>query len=139
MPGIDFSYDHPNYTIIRQQTHSTPDLAKVGMQNILTFRSRVACVVTQITAIVQGSLIPTATVILTLLFNGSIAAILTLEESINQTIGTFTMTALRTLTSFTDRYEVNLAATFSADSSVCVSYEYRIVPGSTFSLAAALA
>ena len=133
------NYDDANYTTIRQHTHSTTDLGKIGRHSELTFRSRVACVVTQISAIVQGSLVPTATVILTLLFNGSVAAILTLEESLSQTIGTFTMSALRTLTSFTDRYEIDLAATFSADASVCVSYEYRIVPGSTFSLAAALA
>lgn len=139
MPGIDMSYDDPNYTVIRQHQAHTANLAKIGRQNELGFRSRVACVVTQITAIVQGSVVPTATVILTLLFNASVAAILTLEESLSQTIGTFTMTANRTLTSFTDNYAIDLAATFSADASVAVSYEYRIVPGATFSLAAALA
>lgn len=136
MPELAQSYDHPNYTVIRQ--HQATASSAAGALNALTFRSRVACVVTQITAIMGGSIVGTATVILTLLFNNSVAAVLTLEESINEFIGTFTMTANRTLTTFTDNYRVMASAALTADVHISVSYEYRIVPGSTFSLAAAL-
>lgn len=136
MAALEFSYDHPNYTIIRQHMGSAATTTATAAQHGLTFRSRVACVVTQITAILGGT-VSTTTLIITLLFNGSIAALLTLEESINEFIGTFTMTANRTLTSFTDRYEVGVGAGASAPQ-LCVSYEYRIVPGSVFSLAAVL-
>jgi hypothetical protein len=137
MPAIDFSYDHPNYTIIRQSCHSAATTTAIAAQPGLTFRSRVACVVTQITAILGGT-VSTTTLIITLLFNNSVAALLTLEESINQTIGTFTLGANYTLTSFTDRFEVGVGAGASAPY-ITVSYEYRIVPGSTFSLASAIA
>ena len=140
MASKSMSYEDPNYTLIRQhQAHSAAgELGNIGIKPGLTFRSRVAAVVTQISAIMQGSVVPSATVILTLLFNGSVAAVLTLEESINQTIGTFTLTANRTLTTFSDRFEVSTVASFSADASIAISYEYRIVPGSTFSLNAVL-
>lgn len=134
--ALDFSYDHPNYTLIRQSVHSAAVAS--GSIPALSFRSRVACVVTQITAILGGSLVGSTTIILTLLFNNSVAAVLTLEESINEFVGTFTMSANRTLTSFTDGYRVSANAALSGDTQVTVEYEYRIVPGSTFSLAAAL-
>ena len=132
--AMDFAYDHPNYTVMRQSHQAS---ASATSMPALSFRSRVACVVTQITAILTGTLPGTTTVILTLLFNNSVAAILTLEESINQNIGTFTLTANRTLSSFTDRFEVDANAAVSA-AYVAVCYEYRIVPGATYSLFAAI-
>ena len=136
MPSIDQSYDHPNYTVMR--IHQACAASAAGALPALTFRSRVACVVTQITAILGGSIVGTATVILTLLFNNSVAAVLTLEESINEYIGTFTMTANRTLTTFTDNYRVMANAALTADVHISVEYQYRVVPGSVFSLAASL-
>lgn len=127
------SYDHPNYTTMRQHTASTA-VAAAGMQTALTFRSRVAAVVTGI-GVVLGS-ISSVTLILTLRFNNSIAAILTLSNSANEVARAFTMTANYTLTSLTDRFEID-AAKDKGDLTVC--YEYRIVPGSTFSLNATLA
>ena len=138
MAAMDFSYDDPNYTLIRQECKTTANLGTAGIQPDLTFRSRVAAVVTQISACVGGSAVLTATLILTLLHNGSVAAILTLEESLNTTNGVFTLTANRTLTSLLDRLEVSTAATFSVNAGVTVLYEYRIVPGSTYSLFAAI-
>lgn len=132
MPSVSMAYDDPNYTIIRQSVHSAATTTATAAQHGLTFRSRVACVVTQVTAILGGT-VSTTTLIITLLFNGSIAALLTLEESINEFIGTFTLGSNRTLSSFTDRFEVGVGAGASAPQ-LCVSYEYRIVPGATFSL-----
>lgn len=134
--SVSMSYDDPNYTLIRQSVHSAATTTATATQPGLTFRSRVACVVTGISAILGGT-VSTTTLIITLLFNGSIAALLTLEESINEFVGTFTMSANRTLASLTDRFEVGVGAGASAPY-ITVVYEYRIVPGSTFSVAAAL-
>lgn len=138
MASASFQYDHPNYTVVRQESKTTANLGSAGIKNDLTFRSRVACVVTQISATTGGSTVLSASIILTLLHNGSVAAILTLEESLNTTNGVFTLTANRTLVSLLDRLEVSTNATFSADAGVTVVYEYRIVPGSTYSLFAAI-
>lgn len=138
MASTSFNYDHPNYTVIRQEAKTTANMGTAGLQTDLTFRSRVACVVTQISATTGGSTVLTGTLILTLLHNGSVAAVLTLEESLNTTNGVFTLTANRTLVSLLDRLEVSTAATFSAHAGVTVLYEYRIVPGSTYSLFAAI-
>jgi hypothetical protein len=67
-----------------------------------------------------------------------VAAVLTLEESLNTSNAVFTLTANRTLTALTDRLEISTNATFSADANISVVYEYRIVPGSTYSLFAAI-
>lgn len=136
MASKSMSYDDPNYTLIRQSVHSAATTTATANQPGLTFRSRVACVVTQISAILGGT-VSTTTLIITLLFNGSVAALLTLEESINEFIGTFTLSANRTLTSMTDRFEVGVGAGTSAPY-MSVVYEYRIVPGSTFSLYTAI-
>jgi len=131
------SYDDANYTTIRQSVHSAATTTATANQPGLTFRSRVACVVTQVTAILGGT-VSTTTLIITLLFNGSIAALLTLEESINEFIGTFTLVTNRTMTSMTDRFEVGVGAGASAPY-ITVVYEYKILPGTTFSLYSALA
>src|SRR3990167_8558185 len=115
MASTDMSYDNPNYTVIRQESKTTANLATAGLQTELTFRSHVACVVTQISATTGGSAVLSATLILTLLHNGSVAAVLTLEESINTTVGVFTLTANRTLSAITDRMEVSINATISGD------------------------
>ena len=140
MAATSFQYDHPSYTAMRQESKTTAfgELGSAGFKPCLTFRSRVACVVTQVSAVVGGSTVLSTTVILTLLHNGSVAAILTLEESLNLTNGVFTLTANRTLTALTDRLEISTNTTFSADAAITVVYEYRIVPGSTYSLFAAI-
>ena len=128
MPSFSQQYDHPNYTVIRQESKTTSQgsLALLGLKPELTFRSKVACVVTQISATTGGSLVPSTTLILTL------------EESLNTTAGVFTLAANRTLTAVTDRLEVSVNVTVSADAAVSVVYEYRIVPGSTYSLYTAI-
>ena len=140
MASTSFQYDHPNYTVIRQECKNTSrgTLVDIGIQTDLTFRSHVACVVTQVSATTSGSAVTSATIILTLLHNGSVAAVLTLDESLNTTTGVFTLTANRTLTAITDRLEISQSASYSADVGVSVVYEYRIVPGSTYSLFAAI-
>ena len=125
-------YGHQNYTVIRQQSHTTA-VAAAGVLPTLTFRSRVAAVVTGIGVVLNS--VSSVTLILTLLMNGSIAAILTLSNSANEVAREFTLTVNRTLTSLTDRFEVS-ANKDKGD--ITVVYEFRIVPGATYSLNAAL-
>ena len=136
--AITQSYDHPNYTTMRQQCATAP-LAAAGDQPALTFRSHVACVVTGIFAVIGGSLVATGSMILTLLFNNSVRAVLTLQSTINELAESFTLTTNQTMTSMTDNFRVSTAAAASADGTVTVLYEYRIVPGSTYTLNAPLA
>lgn len=138
MASIEQSYSHPNYTLMRQEC-KTAGTSSAGNQAGLTFRSKVACVVTGIYAIMGGSLAATASMILTLLFNNSVRAVLTLQSTINELAESFTLTTNQTLTGMTDSFMVSTAAAYTADSQVTVIYEYRIVPGSTYSLNAALA
>lgn len=138
MATLSKSYDDANYTIIRQES-KTAAVGTAGNQAGLTFRSKVACVVTGIYAIMGGSLAVTASMILTLLFNNSVRAVLTLQSTINELAESFTLTTNQTLASMTDSFMVSTAAAYSADGFVTVVYEYRIVPGSTYSLNAALA
>jgi len=128
------NYDHPNYTVIREEMHSA--VAAAGVIPALSFRSRVAAVVTGI-GVVLGSVSGTASLILTLLHNGSVAAVLTLSNSANEVSREFTLTVNRTLTSLTDRFEVS-GPTGATSGKVTVCYQYRIVPGATYSLNAAI-
>ena len=132
MASADFEYDHPNYTVMRHE-HHTGAVAAAGVQVGLTFRSRVAAVVTGI-GVALGSA-SSVTLILTLLHNGSVAAILTLSNSANEVARQFTLSVNRTLTALTDRFEVS---TNKDKGDISVVYEYRIVPGSTYSLNAAI-
>lgn len=138
MASIDTSYSHPNYTTMRQECKTGTSAAAGGIP-ALTFRSKVACVVTGIYAVMGGSIAVTASMILTLLFNNSVRAVLTLQSTINELAESFTLTTNQTLTSMTDNFRVSSSAAFSADGEVTVIYEYRIVPGSVYSLNAALA
>ncbi len=138
MASMDFSYDNENYTLIRQEC-KTEVATSAGNKSALTFRSKVACVVTGIYAIMGGSLAVTASMILTLLFNNSVRAVLTLQSTINELAESFTLTTNQTMTAMTDSFRVSSAAAYSADGEISVIYEYRIVPGSTYSLNAALA
>lgn len=132
MATLSDQYDSPNYTVIRQNSHTTA-VAAAGVQPNLTFRSRVAAVVTGI-GVVLGSA-SSVSLILTLLHNGSVAAVLTLSNSANEVAREFTLAVNRTLTALTDRFEVS---TNKDKGDVTVVYEFRIVPGSTYSLNAAL-
>jgi hypothetical protein len=138
MATIDMAYDHPTYTTMRQQACSSTALTSAGVVPNLTFRSRVKAIVTGVYAVMAGSIAVTASMILTLLFNGSARAILTLQSTINETMESFTLTANTTLASGSDRLEISTAAAYSADGRVDVVYEYKIAPGTTYSLAAAL-
>ena len=138
MPAIDMNYSHPTYITMRQES-KTSGVATAGNQPGLTFRSKVACVVTGIYAIMGGSLAVTASMILTLLFNNSVRAVLTLQSTINELAESFTLTTNQTLASMTDNFRVSTAAAYSADGEVTVIYEFRIVPGAVYSLNAALA
>jgi len=133
MPIVDASYDHPNYTTMRQEIMSTA-VAASGLQIALTFRSRVAAVVTGIGAVLGSA--SSVTLLLTLRFNNSIAAILTLSNSANEVARAFTLTTNYTLSSITDRFEIDAA---KDKGKISVVYEYRIVPGSVYSINAAIA
>ena len=137
MPANETSYSHPTYTIMRQEC-KTEAATAAGNKSALTFRSKVACVVTGIYAIMGGSLAVTASMILTLLFNNSVRAVLTLQSTINELAESFTLTTNQTMTAMTDSFRVSSAAAYSADGEISVIYEYRIVPGTAYSLNAAL-
>ena len=137
MAAVTMPYDHPTYTVIRQESKSSA-VSAAGNQPGLMFRSKVACVVTGIYAIMGGSLAATTSMILTLLFNNSVRAVLTLQSTINELAESFTLTTNQTLTSLTDSFMVSTAAAYTADGIVTVVYEYKIVPGATYSLNAAL-
>lgn len=138
MPTIGMEYAHPTYTVMRQES-KTEVATAAGNKSALTFRSKVACVVTGIYAIMGGSLAVTASMILTLLFNNSVRAVLTLQSTINELAESFTLTTNQTMASMTDSFRVSSAAAYSADGEITVIYEFRIVPGSNYSLNAALA
>lgn len=134
MATTSFAYDDPNYSIIRNE-HKTA-VAAAGTIPGLTFRSRVAAVVTGI-GVALGSVSGTASLILTLLHNGSVAAVLTLSNSANEVAREFTLSVNRTLTSITDRFEVS-GPTGATTGKITVAYEYRVVPGANYSLNAAI-
>lgn len=134
MATANYAYDHPNYALQRVEHHTA--VAAAGVIPALTFRSRVAAVVTGI-GVVLGSVSGTASIILTLLMNGSVAAVLTLSNSANEVAREFTLSVNRTLTSLTDRFEVS-GPTGATTGKITVHYDYRIVPGATYSLNAAL-
>ena len=138
MASNDMSYSHPTYTVMRQECKTAACTAAGGLIP-LTFRSKVACVVTGIYAIVGGSIAMTASMILTLLFNNSVRAVLTLQSTINELGESFTLTTNQTMTAMTDNFRVSSSAALSADGEVTVVYEYRIVPGTAYSLNAAIA
>lgn len=138
MAGVDVNYNHPNYTTMRQESKTGTSAAAGGIP-ALTFRSKVACVVTGIYAVAGGSINGTTSMILTLLFNNSVRAILTLQSTINELAEAFTLTANQTMTAMTDSFRVSSSAAISADTEVTVVYEYRIVPGSVYSVIAAIA
>lgn len=138
MAGLDANYDSPNYTLMRQESRNCA-ATNAGNHAELTFRSQVACVVTGIFAVMGGSLTVTTSMILTLLFNNSVRAVLTLQSTINELAESFTLTTNQTMTSMTDSFRVSSAAAFSADGEISVIYQYRVVPGSVFSLNAVLA
>lgn len=132
MATFSDDYSSSNYTIIRQQSH-TGAVAAAGVQPTLTFRSRVAAVVTGIGVVLNS--VSSVSLILTLLMNGSVAAVLTLSNSANEVAREFTLSVNRTLTALTDRVEVS---TNKDKGDITVVYEYRVVPGSTYSLNAAI-
>jgi hypothetical protein len=132
MASLDFNYDHPTYTVMRQHIVSGA-VAAAGTQPGLQFRSNVKAVVTKVAAVL-GS-VSSATLILTLLHNGSIAAILTLSNSANEVAREFTLSVNRTLDTILDRFEIS-AAKDKGD--VTIIYDYRISPGASFDLNAAI-
>lgn len=133
MASDNQQYDHENYTIIREHLVNG-QVAATGVQSALAFRSAVSAVVTGVYAVLQS--VGTGTLILTLLVDGSVAAILTLQNSINEGGQTFTLAANRTLTAKTGRIDISTPTHVTGNLSVI--YQYRVVPGATFSLNAAI-
>lgn len=129
MPTLSQAYDHCNYTTIRQEVKNG-QIAAVGNQASLQFRSHVAAVVTGIFVVLNSA--SSFSLILTLLVNASVAAILTLCNTANAAVRTFTLTVNRTLAAMTDRIDIGTPTHVTGN--VSVIYEYRIVPGSTYSL-----
>lgn len=135
MPILTMSYDHPAYTTVHQDVMSSNAPASPGIMHPLTFRSRVSAVVTGIGAVLE-SVSGTGSLILTLLIDGSVAAILTLSNSANEVAREFTLTANRTIVSLAQRIQV--ATPTHSTGAVTVVYQYRVVPGADFSINAAI-
>ncbi len=95
-------YDHPTFTIVRQEGRAV-QIGAVAVIPLAGFRSKLKAIVTSVSAAVES--LASATIILTLLFNGSVAAVLTLTHSVN-TLKTFTLTANRTLDTMADNFAV---------------------------------
>jgi hypothetical protein len=136
MATVSKSYDAADYTMIRQESKASAVGAAVGIIHGLTFRSRVAAVVTGIGAVLESAS-GSGSLILTLLIDGSVAAILTLSNSANEVARSFTLTANRTIADLTGRIQVGTPTHVTG--AVAVVYEYRIVPGSDYSVNAAIA
>jgi hypothetical protein len=132
MPSLDFNYDHPNYTVFRQHAVNCTNTT-AGTQADLQFRSNVKAVVTKV-GVVLGS-VSSVTLLITLLHNGSIAAILTLSNSANEVAREFTLSVNRTLDTILDRFDISTA---KDKGKFMVVYDYRISPGSSYDLNAAI-
>lgn len=131
MATVTHRYDHPSYTTIHTVNKSVAPTA-AGNQAALTFSTAVKSVVTRISAILRGSLTPTTTLILTILFNNSVAAILTVTKTVNETMATATLTSNRTLAAVTDYFMISTNAAVTADCIVDVIYEYKIAPAASW-------
>lgn len=117
-------YSDPNVTVIRQDQRNL-QVAATGIQAAATFRSRLKAVVTGVHAQVTSA--ATGSHILTLLVNGSVAAILTLGNTANENgPHTFTLSTNRTLNNITDR--IQIAVPTHATGNLDVVYEYYLVP-----------
>jgi len=115
-------YDSPTFTVVRQEGRAA-QIAATGVIPLAGFRSKLKAIVTGISALVAS--LATGTVILTLEFNGSAAAILTLLNTVN-TLSTFTLTANRTLDTMADHLEVSTPT--HATGQIHVVYQYHLVP-----------
>lgn len=134
---VSTSYSHPNFTQIRQECKSVAPSA-AGNQAGLAFRSRVACIVTGVSAILGGSLTPTTTLLLTILFSNSVAGVLTVTKTINESLAVATLVTNRTM-GITDSFMISTNAAVSADCVLSVIYEYKIVPGTDYTTASIIA
>lgn len=116
-------YDHPSFQVVHQSQRQL-SVAATGVQKAATFRSALKAIVTNIYAMVESA--GTASAILTLLFNASIAAILTLGNTANQNIVGFTLTANRTMDTLADFFQVSVGN--NATGEIAIVYQYHIVP-----------
>lgn len=116
-------YDHPSFRILRTAGRSL-QIAATGVQVGASFRSKLKAIVTGIFAIVNSA--ATGTIILTLLFNGSVAAVLTLGNTANQNNAGFTLTSNRTLNDMTDKFDISVVT--HATGKIYVEYQFHIVP-----------
>lgn len=116
-------YDNPTFLIVREAARLI-SIAATGNQRAANFRSKLKALVTSITAIVESA--GTATHILTLLFNGSVAAILTIGNTANANISTFTLSTNYTMADMTDLFQVSSGV--NSTGKVYVIYQYKILP-----------
>jgi hypothetical protein len=117
-----FSYDDPNYSMVRQVCTAVDDIAASTTQ-FGKFRSRVACVVNA-AVIVAVSAASVAKVIYTILRNSSINTTVTIVSATSS--GAYTLTALdMTLLSAGDLISV---LSDSGGGEYQVLYEYQILP-----------
>lgn len=116
-------YDNPAFTVMRTESFQTAQVSN-GVIPGVSFRSKLKAIVTNISVVMQS--VASKTHLLTLLFNGSNAALLTLQKSANKTVATFTLTANRTMNDLTDRFEVSAAV--ADKGKMYFVFQYLIVP-----------
>lgn len=123
MATLGVAYDHPSFTVIRQQSFNC-QIAATGVQSAGVFRSKLKALVTGVHAIINS--VGTGTIILTLTHNGSVMAVKTIGNTVEQNISSFTVTANRTLDTMVDRLDVSTPTHVTGNFTVI--YEYRILP-----------
>lgn len=115
-------YDSPSFTVTRVDGRSI-QIAALGVLLNAQFRSKLKCLVTGIDVILASA--GTLTQILTLLFNGSVAALLTLAATANQNPASFPLTSNYELDTLADRFEISAGTATTGQ--IYVVYQYRIV------------
>lgn len=115
-------YDHPTHTIQRDDGRSI-QIAALGVLLGAQFRTKLRALVTNISVILASA--GTVTQVLTLLFNGSVAAILTLGATANQNPADFTLTSNYDMATLADRFEISSGAATTGQ--IYVVYQYRII------------
>lgn len=116
-------YDHPTFLTLHEEHRAIALTNTNTVQRGATFRSALRCLVTNIYVILQS--VASKSQILTLLFNGSVAAVLTLGNTINQNIASFTLAINYEFATMVDRFEISPAANDAGK--IYVIYQYRIV------------
>lgn len=124
MSTISFSYDHPHYTVVRSHDAGIADVASAV--EFAKFRSRLKVLVHTVDLVVNSAA-SVASAIVTILHNGSVAALATWDSANSANRG-LTKTINRTLASVGDRLGLMHD---QGGGEYHVVYTYQVLPGGT--------